>query len=428
MNPKISLKGLSHVEMQFVDLSGRLRAIDVTQKRYIESLTEGKVFDGSSVHMAPIENSDLVLKPVPSTFFRLPWNPKAGRVLCDIQTTNDSMKEFEISPRFVLKKQLNEARKRGLKFFTAVENEFFVLNGGKLIDEAGYFSPTPIDKTKSLRQKLFEVLTEYANIEVEYMHHEVSSGQGEITLKVEDALRMADNTIAFRYLAQNLAFVNGMLLTLMPKLKAGINGSGMHIHMSLFDLKGKNLFYSKDDEFKISEIARNFIAGILEHYRALTGLAAPTINSRKRLVPGYEAPVNKAWGPKNRSALIRIPAFKSEKAARIEFRMPDSTSNPYLLFAAILATGLEGVEKGLNPGEACLENTYEGSKWKTIPERQEEVIKELEKDKLIGKVLGEAFSRYVEILKREWKEFSAVNKKWDPLVITDWERKRYLQL
>jgi len=415
--------------MHFVDLSGRLRAIDITPKRYIESLTEGKVFDGSSLRMAPIEKSDLILKPIPSTFFRLPWNQRAARVLCDIFTTDGSMRECKVSPRFILKKQLDEAKKEGFKFFTAVENEFFILNDGKLIDESGYFSPTPFDRTKNLRQKVFEILTECAKIEVEYMHHEVSSGQGEVTLKFEDALKMADNKIAFGFLAQNLAFADGKIMTLMPKLKAGMNGSGMHIHMSLFDSRRRNLFYSKDGDFKISKMARNFIGGIFEHYRALTGLAAPTINSRKRLVPGYEAPVNKAWGPKNRSALIRIPPFSSEKSARIEFRVSDSTSNPYLLFAALLAAGLEGIEKGLNPGEPCLENTYESSGWETIPERQEEIIEELRRDKLIGNVLGkEALSKYVEILKKELKEFSAVNKKWDPLVITDWEKKRYLQL
>ena len=428
MNLKNSFKDLSHVEMQFVDLSGRLKAIDITPKRYIESLTEGKVFDGYSARMAPIENSDLILKPISSTFFRLPWNPKAARVLCDIYTTDGSMEECEISPRFILKRQLKEARKKGFKLFAAVENEFFLLKDGSLIDDVGYFFPTPLDKTKLFRQKLFEVLSECANIKVEYMHHEASPGQGEISLKVDEGLRMADSATAFRYLAQNLAFVNGTLLTFMPKFKVGIKGNGMHVHMSLSDLKGRNLFYSKSSDFKISELARRFMAGILKHYKSLVGLAAPTINSRKRLVSGYEAPVNKAWGPKNRSALIRIPPFKSEKAARIEFRMPDSTSNPYLLFATILAAGLEGIEKELNPGEACLENTYESSKWETIPERQEDVIKELEKDKLIESVLGKkVLSRYVEILKKEWKEFSATNKKWNPLIITEWEKKRYLQ-
>jgi len=429
MNLESNLKGLSHVEMQFVDLSGRLRNIDITPERYVDSLTEGKVFDGSSVHMAPIEKSDLILKPISSTFFRLPWNQKAARVLCDIYAADDSMREYEISPRYILKNQLKKAREKGFGLYTAVENEFFLLKNGNPIDKMGYFSTTPSDKTKELRQKLFEILPKDANIKVEYMHHEVAPGQGEITLKVDDALKMADNVSTFRYLAQNLASVDGMTLTLMPKVKAKINGSGMHIHMSLSDLKGKNLFYSKDDEFKISEIARNFIAGILEHYRALTGLAAPTINSRKRLVPGYEAPANKAWGPKNRSAMVRIPPFGSEKSARIEFRVPDSTSNTYLLSAALLAAGLEGIEKGLDPGEACLENTYESSGWETIPERQEEIIEELEKDKLIESVLGkEVLSKYVKILKKEWEEFSAINKKWNPSVITDWEMERYLQL
>jgi glutamine synthetase len=429
MNPKLNLKGLSYVEMQFVDLLGKLRVIDITPERYVDSLTVGKVFDGSSVNMAPLEQSDLILKPVKSTFFRLPWNKKAARVLCDIYLPDGHMEEHKLSPRYILKNQLKLAREKGVDFYTAVENEFFILDQDELIDNSGYFFPTPLDRTKNLRESLFELLPTKTNIAVEYMHHEVAPGQGEITLKVNRALEMADDTIAFRYVAQNVANTDGLLFTLMPKLKAGINGSGMHVHMSLSDLNGRNLFYSDDGDFNLSGTARNFIGGVLDHYKSLVGLAAPSINSRKRLVPGFEAPVNKGWGPKNRSALIRIPFFQSEKSARIEFRVPDSTSNPYLLFTGLLAAGMEGIEKKIEPGDPCFVNTYENFSGETIPATQEEVIEELEKDRLMETAVGkEALSIYLRILKKELEEYSSSNGKWDPAVITAWEKEKYLQM
>jgi len=422
----MKLKGLDFVEMQFVDIYGKLREIDINPERFEESFTQGKVFDGSSVGMAPIEESDLILKPIQKTFFRLPWNNKGARVLCDIFKANKSMEEHELSPRFILKKQLKKAEEKGYKFFTAVENEFFLLKDGNFLDNAGYFYPTPLDKTKEFREEIFKILKRLG-IDVEYMHHEVAPAQGEITLKVKDALETADNTVTFRYIAQNIASKQGLVFTLIPKLKPGINGSGMHIHLSLTNLKGENIFYSKDDRFGISKIAKSFIAGVLEHFKALAAIVAPSINSRKRLVPGYEAPINKAWGPKNRSALIRIPPFFSKKSARIEFRMPDSTCNPYLAFASLLACGLEGIEKELDPGEACLENTYESSKFESIPGKQEEIINELKKDKTIKQALGKAFNVYIKIKEEELKDYKKQNPKWNPFEITKWELERYLQ-
>ncbi|MGB9703731.1 MAG: glutamine synthetase family protein [Candidatus Micrarchaeia archaeon] len=421
----MGLNDLSYVEMQFVDLR-RLREIDVTVKRFEESLSEGKVFDGSSVGMAPIQESDLVLKPIPETFFKLPWNKKVGRVLCDIYKANKEMEEHEMSPRFILKKQLQKAKENSFKFFTAVENEFFLLKENNLIDEAGYFYTTPLDKTKEFRNEIFETLTKLG-IEVEYMHHEVAQAQGEITLKYQEALKMADTVITFRYIAQNIAHTKGLVFTLMPKVKAGINGSGMHIHLSLSDLKGNNVFYSSSDKLKISKTAKYFIGGVLEHFKALAGIVAPSINSRKRLIPGYEAPINKAWGPKNRSALIRIPAFFSKKSARIEFRMPDSTCNPYLAFASLLACGLEGIEKEIDPGEACFKNTYEEKDYESIPGKQEEIIAELKKDKTIRNTLGKAFDAYVKLMEEELKDYKKENKKWNPFEITKWEIKKYLE-
>lgn len=432
MNDLIEINNISNVELQFTDLLGKLRGISITPERYLEAVDKGKVFDGSSVYMAPVECSDLVLKPISGTALRLPWDPTTARVLCDIYIADSCMREYEVSPRFILKRSIEKAKEMGYEFYTAVENEFFILKNGELIDRSGYFSVTPLDKTKQLRQKLFETLASIG-IEVEYMHHEVAMGQAEITLKVQNALKMADNVVTFRYLAQNMAAAEGLAITFMPKFRVGINGSGLHFHMSLLDSENKkNLFYDENDPHKLSKTAKHFMAGILEHFRSLTGITAPTINSRKRLVPGYEAPINKAWGPKNRSALIRIPSFGSENGARIEYRASDSTGNIYLAFACLLAAGLDGIERELDPGEPYLKNTYEHESefvGKTLPRDQEEVIEELEKDSLIKETLGEeAFRRYVELRRKEWEEYKAEHPNWNPLEITNWEIERYLTL
>jgi glutamine synthetase len=421
------------VELQFTNLVGELKSIDLEYSRFKEALEIGKGVDGSSVGLAPIEKSDILLKPLMDTYFEVPWNStEAGRVLCDIHRTAETVEEFkreeelELSPRYILKKALTRAREIGYGYLTSAEMEFFILKDGKPLDQVGYFSPPPIDAGAHLRREILEAMSKL-ELQGEYLHHEVATGQYEISLRYDDALKIADNVMTFRYVASNIAAHQGLTVTYMPKPFVRINGSGMHMHMSLRNNKdGSNVFY--DDKERLSKVARQFIGGVLAHAKGLAALAAPTVNSYKRLVPGYEAPVYLAWGFINRSALIRVPYFNSKKAARIEVRMSDPKCNPYLVKAAVLAAGLQGIEEGIDPGEPCSENTFEQlGKYDHIPGTLGEAITELEHDQLIHDVLGaEATERYVEAKKKEWNDYCKEYPQWDPLTITDWERARYL--
>ncbi len=416
---------ITKIELQFVDLFGNLRSIDVNAKKYKDIKKEGKGIDGSSVGFAPVEKSDLILKPIEKTFFVLPWDNLTGRVLCDIfePTENLKEKELEISPRFLLKKILKETEKNGFKFFVSAELEFFVLKNGKPIDPQFYFAPTPKDKVAILRRKVFDILLKL-KIPAEYAHHEVGAGQQEITLVYAPALEMADKIVTAKFLIKNLAEKEGFFVTFMPKPFSGMPGSGMHIHMSLFDKEGKNLFFGKN---RISEIAKNFIGGILKHIKAICAIAASSVNSYKRLVPGFEAPVNICWGFSNRTAAIRIPAFSSKNSARVELRIPDPLANPYLLFALVLASGMEGIKEKIDPGKDCQLNTYKNSSlFRKLPQTLKEALNELQKDSLMEKVLGKALEKYLSFKEREWKEYEKIYPKWNPLQITQWEIERYI--
>ena len=422
------MKDITKVELQFTDLAGNLRSVDMSWESYSECKTDGKGIDGSSVGMAPVEKSDLLLKPVESTFFQLPWNPKVGRVLCDIYDPPERVEDFgkeqecEFSPRFILKRVLKRATEMGYDFVSSAEMEFFVLNNGRPLDGTGYFSPMPLDIGAPVRREIFDTLP-MAGMHGLYLHHEVSTGQHEICLRHDNALKMADDIVTFRFIAKNLASRKGLLLTFMPKPFQGANGSGMHIHMSLFDQRGRNVFYGGD---RISDLAKNFIAGILENAKALAAVAAPTVNSYKRLVPGYEAPVYISWGFMNRSALIRVPAFSSKDAARIELRMADPSCNPYLLYACVLAAGLNGIEKGIKLKEACTINTYNnGSEFEVLPSTLEEALEEIARSKLMTSTIGgEALSRLINTKSQEWRGFIKQNE-WNPFEITKWELERY---
>ena len=422
------MKEITKVELQFTDLAGNLRSVDVSWESYNECKTYGKGIDGSSVGMAPVEKSDLLLKPIQSTFFQIPWNPTVGRVLCDIYSPPERVEDFgkeqqcEFSPRLILKRVLKRASEMGYDFLTSAEMEFFVLNNGRPLDGTGYFSPTPLDIGAPIRREIFDTLP-MAGMYGLYLHHEVSTGQHEICLQHDNALKMADNIVTFRFIARNLASKKGLLLTFMPKPFQGANGSGMHIHMSLYDQRERNVFYGRG---RISDLAKNFIAGILENAKALTAVAAPTVNSYKRLVPGYEAPVYISWGFMNRSALIRVPAFSSEDAARIELRMPDSSCNPYLLYACVLAAGLNGIENGIKLKEACAINTYNnGSQFEVLPSTLGEALEEIAGSRLMTSTIGEeALSRFIKTKRQEWKAFAKQNE-WNPHEITKWEIERY---
>jgi len=420
------------IEMQFTTLDGQLKSIEVSHERYKDALELGKVVDGSSTYFAPIEKSDLLIKPAKETFSQLPWNRAVGKVFCDIYHPAERADEFgkerelESSPRYVLKKMLAEANESGYILQAGVEMEYFILDNGSPVDRYGYFSTTPLDKGAPHRRELLQTL-ESVGIEGEYMHHEVATGQNEICLRHNNALTMADNIMSFKFIAKNLLALKGLGITFMPKPFAGINGSGMHIHMSLRDTQsGINLFHGEE---RVSQIAKYFIGGVLKHAKALAAIAAPTVNSYKRLVAGYEAPVYVTWGHMNRSALVRIPSFNSAKAARIELRMPDPSSNPYLVYACTLAAGLEGVEARIDPGEPCSENTYhtEG-KYPILPANPVQALEELRKDRLFEDVLGsDALQRYISIKSDEWNQYTKLNPDWNPLEITKWEIERYLE-
>jgi glutamine synthetase len=420
-------KKIKRIELQFTDLEGRIKSIEINPDSYKNCKKYGKGIDGSSIKMTGIEKSDILLKPIPNTFFQLPWDPATGRVLCEIFNPSyngilDERDECKLSPRFILKKALTRAMEFGYRFVVSAEMEFFILDSDKKpLDSVGYLSPTPMDKTASIRREIFDCM-DNIGISGEYSHHEVSKSQHEICLRHGDALKIADNIITFKFLAKNIGYLKNCNITFMPKPFERINGSGMHVHMSLYR-GGKNIFYDKKI---ISETAKNFIAGILKHAKSIALVAAPTINSYKRLVPGYEAPVNIAWGFMNRSALIRIPAFNDRNSARIEVRMPDCMSNPYLLFSCLLEAGLDGIEKNLDPGDACEINTYkEGGNFETLPRTLREAIKAFVSDRLIMKSMRNASKNFEKMKIDEWKRFIKECKVWDPYKITEWELKEY---
>jgi glutamine synthetase len=423
----------SIIELHFTTLSYGLRSIEVNSEKYEEISKYGKIIDGSSLGMAPIEKSDLILKPINETLVKLPWNNNVSRVLCDIYSPIGKLEEYgkeiecKYSPRYILKNNLKKLNELGYFLNASAEMEFFIIKNEKPIDEAGYLSPSPIDKSLKIREEIYNALSSF-QIGVEYLHHEVSKGQSEICLNYDNAINMADKIQTFKYIAKNIVENNGFEITFMPKPFKDMNGNGMHIHLSLSYLNGKNAFYDKKNT--LSKIAKNFIGGILEHAKSLAALAAPTINSYKRLVPGYEAPTNICWGPINRSALIRIPYFFNEKSSRIELRMPDPCCNPYLIFAGIIAAGIDGIEKEKDPGEPTYENVYKKiGIYETLPKNLNEALNELTKDGILKNAIdNEVLNKYIEIKRKEWNEYIEIYGEWNPYEITEWEKRKYFNL
>jgi len=414
--------------MQFTNLAGELKSVDVAYERFRECVRLGKCIDGSSVDLAPLEKSDLVLKPIMDTYFEIPWNEgRTARVLCDLfrpaeKTTQfGHEEEYELSPRYILKRNMAAV---GYDFITSAEMEFFILKGRNVADQATYFASPPYDREAQLRRNIFTTM-EDLGVAGEFLHHEVATSQYEISLRHGSALRSADNVMAFKYIAKNVAAAAGMLVTFMPKPFAGMNGSGMHIHMSL-KRETENLFYGKE---KLSKVARYFIAGILNHAKALSALVGPTVNSYKRLLAGYEAPVYVCWGYMNRSTMIRVPSFNSKKSARIELRTPDPMCNPYLAMAALLASGLDGMREHMEPGDAMSSNAFEQKGPDKLPGTLKEALEYLKSDQVITKALGDpAVNKYVEIKTRECDYYEKAHPIWDPATITEWETDRYLEL
>jgi glutamine synthetase len=427
---------IKFVRLQFTDINGMLKNLAVNSKN-IESIFEnGQSFDGSSITgYRPIEESDMVLYPDPTTFAVVPWRPKeksSCRLICDIYTPQN--KRFLGDPRFVLEKTIAACNKAGYAYVCAPELEFFIVKEEETglptpIDLAGYFDFHPGDLTDDLRREIADT-AEAFGIEIEISHHEVALGQNEIDFKYDEALKTADRAITMKMCAKVVAARNGYIATYMPKPFAGVNGSGMHTHQSLWNLDiTKNMFYSDDeDSGYISDLARYFIGGQLAHGRKMCAVLASWPNSYKRLIPGYEAPVYLAWAHKNRSPLIRVPNFGGRKAAaRMEIRCPDPAGNPYLQFAVLLAAGLDGIRNKTDPGDPLELNVYHMSYEErkergiiSLPEELKEALDELETSDLMRETLGEtAFENFLSEKRKEWDLYRTQ--------VTEWEVNRYIK-
>ncbi|WP_280999612.1 type I glutamate--ammonia ligase [Marinitoga aeolica] len=421
------------IRLQITDINGLLKNVEIPWDELKNSFEKGTMFDGSSIEgFVRIEESDMYLRPDPSTFAIYPWTDqgyKSARLICDVYNSNGT--PFEGDPRYRLKLVLNKLKEKGFSAYVGPEPEFFLLPKDsqsnkpilKFLDNGGYFDLLPIDQGEETRKDIVLALEEMG-INVEASHHEVAPSQHEIDFTYDEALKTADNIQTFKLVVKTIALLKGLHATFMPKPFFGENGSGMHTHLSLFK-DGKNAFYDENKEFELSETLRYFVGGVLKHIKAITAIANPTINSYKRLVPGYEAPVNIAWSPSNRSALIRVPAARG-KGTRIEVRSPDPTANPYLLLATLLAAGLEGIENNIEPPSPVISNIYHMTPEERdkvgidhLPGNLKEAIEELKKDDLIKSVLGNhIFEKYIELKESEWKEFS--------INVTDWEINKYL--
>ena len=362
MLERIEQDGVQFIRLQFSDLPGLPKNVAIPVSQAEKALTEGISFDGSSIEgFARIEESDMVLRPDSSSYTILPWrkDAKVARFICDVHHSNGT--PFEGDPRYILKRTLAQAAEMGYVFNTGPEIEFFLfkLIDGKpstvFQDTGGYFDLAPTDLAENVRRDIILALTRMG-FEIEASHHEVAESQHEIDFKYGDALTTADNTITFKFAVKTIALMNGLHATFMAKPIYGINGSGMHTNASLFK-DGKNAFFDPDAPMQLSRAAMQFIAGVLAHIKGITRLANPTINSYKRLVPGYEAPVYISWSAANRSALIRVPSARG-KSTRVEFRSPDPTCNPYLTFAAVLAAGLDGVKNRIEPPVSIDRNIF----------------------------------------------------------------------
>lgn len=430
-------ENVQFVQLQFTDLNGLLKGVTIPISKLDGVIDDGLWFDGSSVEgFMRIFESDMYLKLDLETFAVIPWTKKSSqavvaRFMCDVYMPDG--KPFEGDPRYILKRQLERARKLGFTFNVGPELEFFLFKkeNGRLVplphDTAGYFDQTT-DLAVEIRQEMTEALHGFG-IDVEALHHEVAVGQHEIDFRYGNALMIADQAATLKFTLKYVAAHHDLHATFMPKPITGINGSGMHVHQSFFSAEGKNLFFDAKDSYHLSKLAKSFIMGQLTHIKALNAILNPTINSYKRLVVGYEAPVYIAWGQRNRSALIRIPRYTPgrEKAVRAELRCPDPTANPYLAFAVMLAAGLDGIEKKMVPPAPVEENIYEfteeEAKKRKIGVLSKDIMEAmacLEKDEVIREALGEyTFEKLRELKQQEWDSYR--------MQVSPWEIDQYLE-
>jgi glutamine synthetase len=425
---------IEFVLLWFTDIEGHLKSFAVTPSEIEAALDDGMGFDGSSITgFNAIEESDMVAIPDPETFQLMPWKEgetRVARMICDIVTPDGN--PYEGDPRYVLRRALDRMIALGFDTFNVgPELEYFLFRddkGTETLDEGGYFAMTTLDAASELRQETVRAL-EGMGIPIEYVHHEVGPSQHEIDMRFSDALAMADHTVTYRLIVKEIAKKAGYHATFMPKPIFGENGSGMHTHQSLFK-EGRNAFFDGDDEWNLSAVGKAFIAGQLRHAREISAVFAQWVNSYKRLVPGYEAPVYVAWSRRNRSALIRIPLYKpgAEQATRAEIRCPDPACNPYLTFAALLHAGLEGIEHGYELPDPMETNLYHLTPEQrrergivSLPETLGEAVDALAGSELVRKALGpHIFDRYVELKRAEWDEYR--------VQLTEWELKKYLSV
>lgn len=422
------------IRLWFTDVLGFLKGFAITVDELEGALDEGMGFDGSSIEgFARIEESDMIARADPSTFAIIPWRAgdsySVARMFCDIYEPGG--KPFEGNPRYVLKRNLAKAKEMGFTYCVGPELEYFYFNNSQNpqpLDEGGYFDLVPLDVAQDLRRDTI-LTVESLGIKVEYSHHEVAASQHEIDLRYTDALTMADNVMTYRLVVKEIARQHGVYATFMPKPIFGINGSGMHTHQSLF--RGdKNAFFDKSEKYYLSNIGKAYTAGLLKHAPEITAITSQWVNSYKRLVPGFEAPVYICWAQMNRSALIRVPMYKpgKEKATRIEYRSPDPACNPYLAFSVMLAAGLEGIKKNYKLPEPTSDNIYHMTEEernragiKSLPEDLLEAIRIAEGSKLVKECLGDkVFEYFIRNKNMEWDEYKAQ--------VTQYEINKYLPI
>ena len=434
---RIKDEDVRFIRLLFTDIFGIPKNVEIPATKLAGVFDKGMAFDGSSIEgFVRISESDMYLQPDPNSFAIHPWSEetegeKTAHIICDVTSPDGS--PFAGDPRYVLRRAIAEAEKHNFQMFAGAEAEFFLFRKdefGKAVvelhDLGGYFDLTPVDLGDETRKQIVIAL-EKMGFEVEAAHHEVAPSQHEINFKFADVLTTADNIVTFRFVVKKIAMQHGLYATFMPKPIAGVNGSGMHSNISLFS-GDQNAFYDSSDSYKLSTTARQFIAGTINHVGAITAIANPLVNSYKRLVPGYEAPINISWARQNRSALIRVPDTNTpEVSTRIELRSPDPSANPYLLYAAILSAGLTGIEGNMTPPDAVEENIYQLTdveraerKIDTLPGDLSESIAELANDTVIRAALGEhVTNKYIEAKKQEIDGYR--------ISVSPWELETYLE-
>jgi glutamine synthetase len=432
-------ENVSLIELQFVDILGTTKSLTIPTERVEDALENGVGFDGSSIEgFVRIFEGDMIARPDPTTFQIIPWRPsekKEGRIICDIYRPGGQ--PFEGDPRLILKRAIAEAERDGFTYLACPELEFFLFrseNGPRVEpvphDVGGYFDLSPLDQALDVRRDAVFALDQMG-LKIEKSHHEVAPGQHEIDFEFADALTTADKTVTYKNTIKAVAIAHGIFATFMPKPFFGVNGSGMHTHQSLsYSKNGRNAFYDANDKYNLSEVAYHFIGGQLKNARAMSAVLGQTVNSYKRLVPGYEAPVYICWGRRNRSALIRVPEYfpGRESATRFELRCPDPSCNPYLAFAVMLKAGLDGVRRKIEPPQPVEEDVYEFDDKKlaefyieTLPGSLGEAMEEFRRSGLMKETLGEyAHSRFLAAKTKEWDEYR--------LQVTRWELERYLKM